>query len=278
MFHDPLQYPKSNIGSHQEEQIWRSPFMANTHINAHKLRFLKNIVDPIDCHRFIDDFCNQPNTDFIWYEHEHPAGSGVTGPECTDQVNGVLSVTTGGDEDDSGEITQMCECWKLAACYPLYAEIRMRIVSPSGLVGPARSPDFWFGLVEDNQWFALPTNWVAIHKDATDWDFEFGTSNGGVSTNMDNLYSPVNWNTWYRLGIHWDGVTTLRYFIIEDGNYPQTILATGTKTDNIPMAAELGLGFGIRQGAGESIALSVDYIKCCQLRVIEEPPCANGRQ
>ena len=275
MAYDPLQYPKSNVGSHQQEQIWRSPFMANTHINAHKLRFLKNIIDPIDDHRFEDDFCNKPNLNFVWYLHQARQGSGLETPDCNNEVNGVLSMTTGGDEDDSGELTQMCECWKLAHCYPLYAEIRMRIVSPSGLSGPARSPDFWFGLVEDHQWFALPTNWVAIHKDATDWDFEFGTSNGGVSTNMDNLYQPVNWNIWYRLGIHWDGVTTLRYFIIQDGNFPQTILATGTKTDNIPMAAELGLGWGIRQGAGEAISLNVDYVKCTQLRVIEEPPCAG---
>lgn len=275
MFHDPLQYPKTGLGTHQREEIWRSPFMANTHINAHKLRFLKNIIDPIDCHRFADDFCNKLDTDFIWYLHQLPGGSGVTGPECTDQVNGVLSLATGGDEDDGGEVTQMCECWKLSACYPLYAEIRMEIVNPAGLVGPARNCDFWFGLVEDHQWFTLPTNWAVIHKDSTDWDFEFGTSNGGVSTNMDNLYAPVNWSTWYRLGIHWDGLSTLRYFIMEDGDFPQTILATGTKTDNIPMAAELGLGFGIRQGAGESIALGVDYVKCCQLRVIEEPPCAD---
>jgi len=45
MFHDSLYYPKTGIGSHQEEQIWHSPFMANTHIIAHKLRFLKNIIE-----------------------------------------------------------------------------------------------------------------------------------------------------------------------------------------------------------------------------------------
>ena len=269
MTHDPVQYPKTNVGEHQRELIWRSPFMANLHINAHKLRWLKNIIDPIDCHRFGDDFCNSIDLTYDWYLHQSPRGSGLTGPDCNDEVNGVLSLTTDGDVGDSGELTQMCECWKLAACYPLYAEIRMKIVDPGGQVGPARDCDFWFGLVEDHQWFALPTNWVAIHKDTTDWDFEFGTSNGGVSTNMDNLYAPVNWNTWYRLAIHWDGLATLRYFIIQDGNFPQTILATGIKTDNIPMTAELALGFGIRQVGASAIALNVDYIKCCQYRVIE---------
>jgi len=274
MTHDPTQYPKTGIGTHQREEIWRSPFMANTHINAHKLRFLKNIIDPIDCHRFVDDFCNIPDLTYEWYLHQYPAGSGITGPSCTDHVNGVLSMTTEGDDDDSGELTQMCECWKLAACYPLYAEIRMQLgIEGAGI---ARDCDFWFGLVEDHQWFALPTNWVAIHKDDNDVDFEFGTSNGGVSTNMDNLYSPVIWNVWYRLGIHWDGVSTLRYFIMQDGDFPQTILATGTKTDNIPMTAELALGFGIRAGAAMSVWLGVDYVKCCQLRVKEMTSCEDG--
>lgn len=277
MTHDPAQYPKIGIGAHQREEIWRSPFMANTHINAHKLRFLKNIIDPIDCHRFVDDFCNKPDLTFEWYLHQHPAGSGLAIPDCTDGVNGILSMTTGGDEEDSGELTQMCECWKLAACYPLYAEIRMRLGAND--MGIARDCGFWFGLVEDHQWFTLPTNWVAIHKDDNDIDFEFGTSDGFGSTNMDNLYSPVIWNTWYRLGIHWDGVSTLRYFIIQDGDFPQTILATGTKTDFIPMVMDLGLGFGIRSGAAKDIWLSVDYVKCSQLRVKELTDCEEqGRQ
>ena len=269
MAHDPVQYPKTNVGEHQRELIWRSPFMTNLHINAHKLRWLKNVVDPIDAHRFTDDFCNIPDLTYSWYLQQSPTGSGLTGPACTDAVNGVLSMTTEGDDDDSGELTQMCECWKLARCYPLYAEIRMKLGAVINQIGVARNCDFWFGLVEEHQWFTLPTNWVAIHKDDNDIDFEFGTSNGGVSTNMDNLFSPVNWGTWYRLAIHWDGVETLRYFIIQDGNFPQTILATGTKTDNIPMTAELALGFGIRAGAPEAFFLNVDYIKCCQYRVIE---------
>ena len=185
-------------------------------------------------------------------------------------------MATGGDIDDSGELTQYCECWKLAHCYPLYAEIRMQLGSQR--TGVARECDFWFGLVEDHQWFALPTNWVAIHKDNADIDFEFGTSNGGVSTNQDNLFSPIIWNRWYRLGIHWDGVETLRYFIIEDGDFPQNILATGTKTDNIPQAAELVLGFGIRAGAAMDTWLSVDYIKCSQLRPKEATVCEDAQQ
>jgi len=270
MTHDPLQYPKTRIGPHQPELIWRSPFMANMHINAHKLRFLKNIIDPLDAHRFDHDFCALPDTTFDWYLRQSPEQGGVAIPACIDEVNGVLQLITEGDNDDNGELTQMCECWKLARCYPLYAEIRMRLDSV-GAVGVARECDFWFGFVEDHQWFVLPTNWVAIHKDDNDIDFEFGTSNGGISTNMDNLWFPVNWNTWYRLGIHWDGDETLRYFVIQDEDFPQTILATGIKTDNIPQAAELALGFGIQAGEAKVTGVSVDYIKCSQYRVIEAP-------
>ncbi|GAJ19236.1 unnamed protein product, partial [marine sediment metagenome] len=61
---------------------------------------------------------------------------------------------------------------------------------------------------------------------------------------------------------------TIRYFIIQDGDFPQTILATGSHTTNIP-TTELSFGFGIQAGAAVEKSLFVDYVKSVQKRVIE---------
>ena len=76
--------------------------------------------------------------------------------------------------------------------------------------------------------------------------------------------------TWYRLGIHWDGDGTIRYFLFQDGNFPQTVLATGSHTTNIPTSV-MNFGFGIQSGAVAVKDLFVDYVKSAQLRVITTP-------
>ena len=136
-------FPKTCVGTHQPELIWRNFDMFNLHINAHKMRWLKDVADIMDRHRFEDDFCNLPDLTHVWDLNEDPGSSGVITPTCNDEVNGVLDLVTDGDDDDYGELTQICECWKLDPCYPLYAEIRFNI-------DDAVQSDFWFGLIQGN--------------------------------------------------------------------------------------------------------------------------------
>ncbi|NIO41906.1 MAG: hypothetical protein GTO41_18085, partial [Burkholderiales bacterium] len=56
MSQDPVQYPKTGVGEHQEERIIRDAFMFNYHINSHKMSWLKNVIDITDAHRLVDDF------------------------------------------------------------------------------------------------------------------------------------------------------------------------------------------------------------------------------
>lgn len=254
-------FPKTCVGSHQEEQIWRHWEMFNIHVNSHKQRWLKDIIDILDCHSFEDDFCNCLDTTFIWNEHEYPGTSGAYTKCCVDLVNGVLELVTGEDEDDRTEITQYCECWKLVNCYPLYTEIRFHL-------DDVTQCDFWFGLIQGNTWFGIaPQNAVVFHKDDGDALLDFNTTIAGVTTTTTGIATLVD-DIWYRLGIHWDGAGTIRYFLIQDGNFPQIILATGSHTTNIP-TTELSLGFGIAAGEDDHKTLAVDYIKSAQLRVIE---------
>jgi len=253
-------FPKTSVGTHQEEQIWRDWEMFNIHINSHKMRWLKDITDIMDCHRFEDDFCNCPDIVNVWNWIESPAVSGVSFQCCTDMVNGVLQMITGTDEDDLGELTQICECWQLVNCYPLYGEIRFYIDN-------AVQNDFWFGYIDTHSWFTLPNDYAVFHKDDGNALLDFATANTGVPTNTTGIATLVA-STWYRLGIHWDGDGTVRYFLMQDGNFPQTVLATGSHTTNIP-GVVMTFGFGIAQGEdGAAKSLYVDYVKSAQLRVI----------
>lgn len=252
-------FPKTCVGTHQEEQIWRDWEMFNIHINSHKMRWLKDVTDILDCHRFEDDFCNCPDITYTWNWAEIPAVSGVSAQCCTDMVNGVLNITTGSDENDQGELTQICECWQFVNCYPLYGEIRFYI-------DDAVQSDFWFGYIDTHSWFTLPNDYAVFHKDDGDALLDFATANTGVATNTTGIATLVQC-TWYRLGIHWDGQGTVRYFLMADGNFPQTVLATGSHTTNIP-AVVMTFGFGIATGEDEAKNLYVDYVKSAQLRVI----------
>ena len=253
-------FPKIDVGANQPEQIWRDMEMFNIHINSHKMRWLKDVTDILDCHRFEDDFCNCVDTTFIWYRQDWPGTSGMETKCCTDQVNGVLELITGPDDDDMVELTQYCECWKLDNCYPLYGEIRFHL-------DDVLQSEFWFGYTQAHNWFLGSTNNVVFHKDDGDALLDFDTELAGVNTSTTGIATLVN-GTWYRLGIHWDGAGTIRYFLIQDGNFPQTILATGSHTTNIP-TTELSFGFGIRAGEAAAKTLAIDYVKSAQLRVIE---------
>jgi len=264
-----MEYPKvlDNDDAHQPELIWRDFAMHNLHIQHDKLQWLKDIVDIMDAHRFEDDFCNTPclvteDGCGTWEINEMPRTSGLIAPVCNDMVNGVLVLTTGGDADDYGELVQACECWKLSNCYPLYAEIRFKL---SDAINSAS----WFGLVTGESYFVAPNDYVVFLND--DGNANLGFANeitGGAPTATDTGVDLVALD-WYRLGFHWDGAGTLHWFVIEDGDYPQTVLATGVHTTNIP-TTELQLGFGIQQGAAAKGAVSmyIDYVKCAQKRVI----------
>jgi len=254
-------FPKTGVGAHQEEQIWRDFEMFNIHINAHKQRWMKDMIDIIDAHRFVDDFCNDLYIGDRWNLEESPSESGIKLETCVNQVNGVFDFDTNGEDDAYGELTQPCECWKLVNCYPLYGEIRFKLSDVTAC-------EFWFGYTQDNSWFTTPNNYVVFKLDDGNALLDFATRlNGAVATETAPIATLVD-DTWYRLGIHWDGDATIRYFLIADGDFPQTILSTGSHTTNMP-TTELALGFGIRAGAAAIKHLYVDYVKSAQKRVIE---------
>lgn len=258
MGQDDLKFPKTDVGEHQPELILRDFMMRNLRIEHDKFLWLKDMIDIVDAHRFEDDFCGLPLVDFVW----KTPGMSAAPLACAEEVNGVLALATMGSDNNIAELVQKCKCWKLVDCYPLYAELRFKL-------SEAKETDFWFGLVKGTSWFApVPDDYVVFHKDDGDNDLDFANHVDGAGLDADTGIDLVD-DTYYRLGIHWDGGGTLRYFVIEDGDFPQTILAAGSVTTHVVQDEVLTLGFGIRAGEAEAKTLYVDYIKCVQKRAIE---------
>jgi len=261
MSQDPEQYPKVDVGDHQEEQIIRDFYMFNYHINSHKMRWLKDVIDIIDAHRRVHDFCEALDDGIVWNVDTVALGQGTPTYTCTDAANGVLLLHTDSADNDNIEVTRICECWKLVDCYPLYTELRFYIDDVS-------ASNFWFGLITGTSFFTPPNDFVVFKNDGTDENLEISNQVNGAG-NETLTGQTLSDDTWYRLGIHWDGAGTIRWFVIQDGDAPQTILATGTITTSIVQDEELTVGFGIQNEGAEARKMYVDYLKIAQKRVIE---------
>jgi len=254
-------FPHVDVGANQPELYHRDMFFVNYHINHDKWNLLRQF-DIIDSHRFTADFDCDELSD-CWAITTTEAGSGTAAEVCNDDPNGVLVITNANADNDLDEFTQDCETWKLVNGYPLYAEIRLKI--SDGL-----NSDFWFGLITGTAgiYAGLPNDYAIFKKDDDDRNLDFANAVDGAGNDADTGIDIAN-DTWYRLGIHWDGAGNLRYFVFADGDAPQTCLATGVITTSIVQDEELAIGFGIRNGEALAKILYVDYIKCVQKRVIE---------
>ena len=260
-----MEYPKvlDNDEALHPELTWRDFNMHNMHIQHDKMLYLKDVIDVMDAHRFVDDFCNLPDVTYIWDLIQSPGNSGIETVACVaDEVNGVLELVTEGDDDDTGELVQQCECWRLDNCYPLYAELRFKL-------DDALNSDFWFGLILGAVGFFVgpPNDYVVFKKDDDNNNLDFANATNTVGNDTDTGIDLVD-DTWYRIAFHWDGDGTIRWWVIQDGDFPQTILATGTVTTHIVQDEELTIGFGVRAGEIGAKTLSVDYLKIAQKRVI----------
>ena len=232
--------------------------MFNYHINSHKMRWLKDVIDIIDAHRYVFDFCEGLDDGILWNVDETNAAS----YSCTDAVNGVLLLQNSGALDDRIEVTRLCECWQFVDKYPLYAELRFKIDDPV-------LAEFWFGFITGSTFFTQPDDFFVFECDgAADANLEVSNQVNGEG-NETLTGHVLEADTWLRLGLHWDGDGTLRWFVIQDSDAPQTILFTGQITTSIVQDELLTIGFGINNGSAAARNMKIDYLKVCQKRVIE---------
>ena len=253
------EHPLANISTHSPQWFIRDIYFMNYHINHDKWDLLKYNTVPF-AHRLEFDFCCFDPT--CWTITATEQGSGTATEVCVDLVNGVLRITNDDNDADLDELVYGCECWKLVNCFPLYAEMRVRIDDPD-------LTSFWFGLVAGTSWWTVaPTDYVVFHIDAGGDDLEISSALAGAVTNVDTGRDLAD-NTWYILSFHWDGEGTIRWFLFTDAQEGGYCIATGTITTNISQAQEMAIGFGLRNDEAASHSMDIDYLYVVQKRVIE---------
>jgi len=263
MGQDPQAFPNTDVPAHQEQQIIRDFNMFNYHINSHKMRWLKDVIDIIDAHRRMFDFCEDLDSGIMWNVDTVALGTSSPTYTCRNEVNGVLQLVTDNADNDNIEVTRLCECWKLVDNYPLYTEIRFKL-------DEVLTSNFWFGLITGTSFFVAgpPDDCVVFENDGADANLEITNRVNGAGNETLTGHTLVD-DTWLRLGIHWDGDGTIRWFVIQDGDAPQTILFTGNITTSICQDEEFTIGFGVQNQGAETRNMYIDYVKICQKRVIE---------
>jgi len=248
------EFPHADAGTHQPELFIRDIEFLNYHINHDKWDWWRNF-DIVDAHRDQDDFD-------IWLATDYTITAVGAGTQAlADMPNGVLVVTNAAADNDVTEIVRDAETFLLQATNPFYAEMRFKL-------SEVIQSEFWFGLVEGDVWFTPSDDYAVFHKDDGDVNLDFSCAKNGVATDADTTIDLVN-TTWIRIGFHFDGAGTIRWFVFTDGDEPQVCSAMGTVTTNIPDDEYMTIGFGIMNGEAVAKILYVDYFKAVQRRVIE---------
>ena len=247
------QFPQESVGTHQPERFIHDIDFLNYHFNHDKWDWFKNFT-PEYAARFEDHF-------YRWIAGEWTVTETGAGTRAiTPLVNGVLLVTNAAADNDCNEILTQNESFKLVEAYPFYASIRFKISDPT-------QSDFWFGLITGTSYFGGPPDDAAIFsKQDGDANLDVITRTNAAQTLTDTGLDLVAL-TWYRLGIHWDGHDTVRFFVFRDAD--MYCLHQDAHTTHICQDEEMRLGFGIMNGEAVAKVMYVDYLKGANKLAIE---------
>jgi len=247
------QFPQESVGTHQPALFIHDIDFLNYHFNHDKWDWFKNFV-PEYAARIEDHFHR-------WIAGEWTVTAVGAGTQAlTPLVNGVLLVTNAAADNDRTEILTMAESFKLLDAYPFYGSIRFKISDPT-------QSDFWFGLITGvSYWAATPDDACIFSKQDGDANLDVITRTNAAQLLTDTTVDLVAL-TWHRLGIHWDGHDTVRFFVFRDAD--MYCLAQVSHTTYICQDEEMRLGFGIMNGEAVAKVMYVDYIKGANKLAIE---------
>lgn len=254
-----------------KELYFRDQDFVNYHINHDKWAFLIRDFDIINSHRLCLDFDDYSASNWVITTTED--GSGSAAETCIDFINGVLLVTNDDATGDSDELVWAYRTFCIAKSFPLYFETRLKLTDVSLQV-------FWAGLVDYTGGYfgGSVLNGVYFLWDGTVLYAVVMTAGSSVAHPLTDVLADL---TWVRLGIHWDGDSTVRFFVFDDSVPPQICSDQHFVTAGYPVPDTILLapGFGIQNIDASAEAIYVDYFKCVQRRAIgEDVDEANGRQ
>ncbi len=209
---------------------------------------LAHLQDPSVGHLYYNDFHSFTAAD--WTITTTETGGGSATEVITDEAGGVLLVTNDDGDDESDEFQLVGEAYQLAQGKPLWLEGKFKL-------SDVDDSDFFFGLT------TVDTTLIDGTQDGVWFQSDDGDANLDYHADKDTTESTgdtgidLSDNTYVRLGITWDGVGTVNFWV--DG------VIVSSATANIIDDELVRISFAVQNGSGSARTLSCDYIKCFQV-------------
>lgn len=203
------------------------------------------LQDPSVGYTYHNDFFDYTAGD--WTVTEVGTGSRALG----DAAGGALVVTNAAADDDTNQLQKTGEAFKFATGKPCWFEARLKVSDPTQadlLVGLAITDTTLIGGNTDGANFRLTDGSAAL---------SFVTEKNSTETTTAAVATLVA-NTYVRLGIFFDGAGSVYAYV--DG------VLVATHTTNVCDDEELRISFAHQNGEAVAKVLTIDFVRCCQIR------------
>lgn len=167
------------------------------------------------------------------------------------EAGGVITITTGGTEDNGDNIQRLGESWKLTTGKPCWFEVRVKVdevIQSDLLVGLCITDTDLLGGMTDGVYFRKVDGSAVV---------EFVTEKDSTETATAAVHTLVN-DTYVRYGFRFNGAGTVQAFV--NG------VLVATHTTNIPDDEELRISLHFLTGEAGAKVCRWDYYKCGQVR------------
>lgn len=204
-------------------------------------------MDPAVGHLYFNDFYDLPVA-ANWTITVVGAGSAVA---QADGAGGLITFTTDTGGSDAVQIQKIGNAFKLTTAKPLWFEAKLKlndVTLPKLFVGMSITDTTLIAGISDGVFFEKVTTGAAV---------TLNTEKGSSKTTTATIATMVI-DTFMKFGFYFDGAGSVQYFI--DGVYK------GVATLHIPDDQYLVPSVAVMNGSGASKVLTLDYVKCYQLR------------
>lgn len=177
--------------------------------------------------------------------------AGATQAIAADELNGALLLTNDAGNNDVCQIQSAEETYKMSAGKQLWFETKIKI-------SDASLSAIFVGLATtDTSIIAGTTDSVGFRKASASTALAALTEDNTTETSTAAVYTVVA-DTYVTLSFHWDGVSTVEFFV------NRSLVAT--HTTNIEQTNKLALTVTLQNGEAVAKTMTIDYLYVAQER------------
>jgi len=179
------------------------------------------------------------------------AGAGsATEALASDEKFGALLITNDDADNDSDSLQKTQENWTMESGKRTWYETRIKI-------GDADDVDLFVGLNITDTTPLDTTDRAGFQIDDADASILCKSEKDSTETSTDSGQDAAD-DTYVQLGMYWDGVSTLEYYVDRS--------KVATHTTNVPDDENLTITMHVQNGSAAANTLTVDYIQVVQER------------